>query len=1444
MNTFLLNFFLLLFIFSGSYTTAQISPTNNIIYVKENATDNGSSWSNPANLAKALQWAQANKDNNLWDASNPLKIYVAKGQYIPEINPETNSPSAYFASFLMVRDVKIYGGFPDSGQPTIAGRDWEVNETILKGNDNGYSLVISAGFVGTALLDGFTIKNGKANGYLYRYINGAYIFGLFGGGIHIGNSSPTLNNLIVKDNQAASRGGGIYTVESSAILTNITIANNRTTITGYPTTTETGRGGGIASKNSSLTLEKVTITNNLGILSGGGMYNEGSSPTLKNVTIRNNVAEWVNTWTSGIGGGMHNDLNSSPILKNVIISGNRTRSSGGGIANTSNSSPTLTNVLICGNLAENIHFSDTYYSFGGGISNQYNSSPTLKNVTIINNRSFYSGAIYNYENSTAYVFNSIVWGNSGSIFGSGSENIHSSSSSNIIQSIVYGSTIGNIPGLPSGLSVSDLFINPISADSAPTTLGNYKLKINSLAINAGDNLHYTDFQNDYDLSGSPRLIGDFIDLGAYEYHDLPILPNTENILYVNQNAIGSYGTGENWANAVIELADALKFAKENQNQWTEENPLEIWVAEGTYNPMYRPDNLLFQSSNKRLHSFAMVKNVKIHGGFTGTETELSQRDWKTNETILSGDLNDNDEITGSGNDLVLSNISDNSYHVVIASNDLGNAAIDGFTITGGNANSSSTLNVNSYSITLNNGGGLIAVNVNSASRFSNLKITGNNAGDRAGGFYNYRSPLVIEKVIFSKNRANYGSALFNETANTTVINSLFAGNRASNNGGAIYSSSNSVNIINSTFYNNHAGNGGAIYNRASTAVANSIIWGNSSAIANEGGGNTTTIEYSIVQGGFAGNGNKNVNPLFTNAGNGNYTLKPNSPAVNTGNNSLYPGLDENTLDLAGNPRLFGTQIDMGAYELQSIPSDCPDSTIWNGISWSNGEPYFDKKAIIDGELILSSDLTACELEVTANGSLEIPSGFTFTVNGKIINNAAAQDFVVADNGNLIQIENIENTEEITVHRDSNPMVRLDYTLWSPPVINQNLFNFSPETVNGITNYPGSTGRIYVYNGTNGYVNPDPFDENSVMNSGVGYLFRSPNNFNSSVPAVYEGIFTGIPFNGDLSVATVAGNYTSIGNPYPSNIHADDFISANPGISTLYFWNNNHSAGNNYATCTLGNCVAAAGGGSIPDGIISVGQGFIVTTSDVSVNFDNSMRTNDDADFFKVDQTERHRFWLNLNGDESQAYNQILVSYMDGATNGIDNQMDGRLFGYEGSALYNLINGQKFTIQGRAFPFEASDGVPLGFRAVEDGKFKISLDHFDGLFAEGNITIYLKDNALHIIHNLMESGYEFESIAGEFNDRFEIVYQEEVTMGTDDLTSDEVQIYKDNDFIVVESGKEKILSVELFDLSGRNIHSNNKVNANFYKTKSSSKGVLIIRVQTRNGEIKTKKAINN
>ncbi|MDV7402553.1 hypothetical protein RZS08_64625, partial [Arthrospira platensis SPKY1] len=95
-----------------------------------------------------------------------------------------------------------------------------------------------------------------------------------------------------------------------------------------------------------------------------------------------------------------------------------------------------------------------------------------------------------------------------------------------------------------------------------------------------------------------------------------------SILYVNDDASGN-NDGSSWTDAFNDLQDALALAGSCSGV------TEIWVAEGTYYPTSGADRNI---------SFSMVNGVAIYGGFDGTETQLSERNWVSHVTTLSGDI--------------------------------------------------------------------------------------------------------------------------------------------------------------------------------------------------------------------------------------------------------------------------------------------------------------------------------------------------------------------------------------------------------------------------------------------------------------------------------------------------------------------------------------------------------------------------------------------------------------------------------------------------------------------------------------------------------------------------------------------------------------------------------------------------------------------------------------
>ena len=452
-------------------------------------------------------------------------------------------------------------------------------------------------------------------------------------------------------------------------------------------------------------------------------------------------------------------------------------------------------------------------------------------------------------------------------------------------------------------------------------------------------------------------------------------PGAENILYVNTAVTGGTGSGNSWNNAIKELSDALRWARQ-QNNFTSANPLKIYVAKGTYKPMYNAADGQFTSNGNRNNAFVMVNNVQLYGGFdptNGIDDLTDTRLFGTNGSILSGDIG-----TVNVN-------TDNTHHIVISAGAVGSAGLDGFVITDGYANGGLTaITVNTNTIVAYYGAGMY--NASSSPALKHVTITGNTASTSnsyagGGGMYNASSNPVLTYVTISSNTAfsssnysgsyAYGGGMYNFSSSPVLTNVMISGNRAyaysiNAGGGGIYNFSSHPVLTNVTIANNKANGGtlaysiggGIVNSGSSPKIYNSIFWGNtkynstSSDIATS---LTFTLKNSITQGyttGVAADNNLvNTDPLFTNPAADDFSLQAVSVAINKGNNSFYTdpliGGNLNTdKDLAGNPRLFANTIDIGAYENQNHPISPDSSNILyvntavaggagTGDSWSN-----------------------------------------------------------------------------------------------------------------------------------------------------------------------------------------------------------------------------------------------------------------------------------------------------------------------------------------------------------------------------------------------------------------------------------------------------------------------------------------------------------------------------
>jgi len=265
-----------------------------------------------------------------------------------------------------------------------------------------------------------------------------------------------------------------------------------------------------------------------------------------------------------------------------------------------------------------------------------------------------------------------------------------------------------------------------------------------------------------------------------------------------------------------------------------------------------------------------------------------------------------------------------AYHVVTCtSGEDANTVLEGFTITGGNANGSAPDD---------SGGGMLILN--SSPTVTDCIFMGNAASDGGAMCNSHASPIVTNCLFKDNSASGNGAALFNDANSPTLINCVFMGNIADANGGALCNRNAAPRLINCTFSRNGAAAGGGMANEGNSrpTVANCIFWGDTpDEIVSLDGTDATTVTYSDIQGGRPGVGNIDADPLFVDA-QWNLCLQSGSPCVDAGDNSVT-GLPET--DLAHRPRLVdnpdrpdtgsGTPplVDMGAIEWSEPPKPEP-----------------------------------------------------------------------------------------------------------------------------------------------------------------------------------------------------------------------------------------------------------------------------------------------------------------------------------------------------------------------------------------------------------------------------------------------------------------------------------------------------------------------------------------
>ena len=845
-----------------------------VIYVDAGATgaNNGSSWTD---AYKYLQDA-------LTAAGSGSEIRVAQGTYKPDVDTaHPGGTGSRIATFQLKNGVSIYGGFPTG----CGSRDPNIYVTILSGDisgNNSFHVVIGSGTDSTAVLDGFTITHGYADGSppnnrgagMYNssgsptltncifYSNGARgyqesRYGAYGGGMYNQGSSPTLTKCTFSQNPIFSQmadgyGAGMYNGGgSSPILTDCIFSGNN--VTGDDAD---GYGGGMCNSNSSPTLtncifsgNEATSTINHGY--GGGMYNNAGSPTLTNCTFSDNSA---GSDYGGCGGGICN-VGSSSDITNCTFSGNVATSEGGSLGGgiyNSGGSHTLTNCTFSGNQAEgytgsgagggmyntgsnpnitNCTFSGNeawgdYGGYGGGICD-YSSSPTLTNCTFSGNSADYGGGLY----GSSIVTNCILWGNSAAqISGSATVNF----------SDVQGGWAGT-----GNIDADPRFGDADGPDNVfGTADDNLRLWFGSPCIDDGNN-NAVPVGVVTDLDGNPRFVDDpctvdtgngtppIVDMGAYEYQPSPPPAQASNPSPANLATDVNIYPILSWTAGAGAVSHDVYFGTANPP------PFQINQLGTTYNPggLQTGTTYYWRIDEKNAGGTAIgiiwmftttpPNCIFVNAGATGANNGSS---WANAYKYLQNALT----AAGLGFEI---RVAQGTYRPDMDTNHPAgtndrNATFqlkNGVALYGGFPTGGGSRDPNTYVTSLS---GDIGVADNNSDNSYHV-VTGSGTDSTA----------ILDGFTITKGHAgDSGGGMYNDSGSPTLANCTFICNSAISGGtvgrgGGIYNKSSSTTITNCTFSGNSASYaGGGIYNsNGSPSLTNCIFTGNS-AIGYNGSG--------------------------------------------------------------------------------------------------------------------------------------------------------------------------------------------------------------------------------------------------------------------------------------------------------------------------------------------------------------------------------------------------------------------------------------------------------------------------------------------------------------------------------------------------------------------------------------------------------------------------------
>ncbi len=571
-----------------------------------------------------------------------------------------------------------------------------------------------------------------------------------------------------------------------------------------------------------------------------------------------------------------------------------------------------------------------------------------------------------------------------------------------------------------------------------------------------------------------------------------------------------------------------------------------------------------------------------------------------------------------------------------------------------------------------------------------------------------------------------------------------------------------------------------------------------------------------------------------------------------------------------------------------------DQIVWDGTSFFNGSGSGNAPDITDSCLkftvktsgTLNFDAHVREVEVETGATLNIADGVLLETENQVVINGTLD---LLGEAQLIQnhtgTDLNSGTGSLKIRQQGTCNLH-NYNYLSSPVNRSGNWQIgyledAAGTINfttGLNANPStspitlSSRWLYSFNGpSNDYNSWAKISTTTNLSPGIGFTMKG----SGAVTPNQEYVFRGIPNDGEYTYTVTANTDFLVGNPYPSTLDANQFITDNLSVidGSLYFWesfttNNSHYLADyegGYATYNLMMPLPAvadvsgltSGNGTTskaaPTQYISIGQGFFTTiTNSGTLTFNNAQRafarkSLNETIYYKTSISknkaaldERPKVWFSFTSPKN--YLKIIGLGYDSknASYSYDKGYDAKSINNLKNDFYWLLDDEPLVIQ--ALPeINLQDDLPIGFKISNAGFYQFSISKMQNI--PDSLNIYLLDKNENTYYNLRDGEAQLFLNTGTFN-KFSIVFKEESSLGTTPIEDKNVFVSYDSNTKTLElHTKQALVDIEnfkIYNIVGQEIMNIKNPTTNNIDVSNISNSVYFLKISSKN--IKNSKAI--